>query len=40
MVNELSYNHLGLTSPDEQAQARTGFGTKKAGTLQTIWLHP
>ena len=34
MVNEVSYDHVGRTSPNEQLQEQTGFVTNKAGLLQ------
>ena len=40
MVNEVAYNHVRRTSPDEQAQGRASLVTDKAGTQQKIWLLP
>ena len=40
MVNEIEYNHVGRTNPDEEAQGRTGFVTNKAGTQQMLWQPP
>ena len=36
MVIEVAYNHVGRTSPDEQAQGRIGFVENKAGTQKKI----
>ena len=38
MFNEVFYNRVGRTNPDEQALGRTGFVTNKAGTQQKICL--